>query len=295
MEDYSSAYDDRPYNRKIRREEYKEEHLSFIKIKIDKYLKDNPLKGSEKNPEHFNDFAFEVNSYHERIDPQNWKERKISGRYIFEIFHNKGDKKKIKRRVEALEDFLNFFLSNGNQILNTHSANSNIVTHPDWVGTVVEEAQQGADHRYVSLDKRLFKSIRCEVFTMSPYYRFGIKLFAADSNIFGELTIETKKGFNIVMHTAKDFTSNQHFITCIEHGRKIKRFYFINLHTDGKPYHFYLHIDEANFLKLVINHEEVYKIAVLPELCQHLCMYVWGDHHKPDPEVHVKNIKIETR
>lgn len=294
MSNYDEDYKRR--TAKVRKAEpYSPDQIGKIVSLLNSYFIIVPLKGKLKNPANYNDLASRVNDYYRDVIviDKNAKDI-INGRYICEIYTGT-DKSKSKKiiRIETLEKFLNEFIKTRDSISTTKD-DVQLLEIVDWKGSVDHAAPQWADHFEISLSNRLIKGFSCEVHTNSPYYRFGAKLFSIDGKLFGDASIQSQTGLNILVHVAKNFESEQLFVASYRNGVRLYKNKDLDVFSNGEPYTYELNIDSSGFLFFYINGQEIYKILTRQEVRQRVCLYVWGDGFDPDPALTIKNIQIET-
>lgn len=295
MDKYSDAYKRR--TAKVRRAEpYTKDELTSIVNMLQRYFELVPPKGKLGNPANFTDLAMAVNNFYwDVIMEEKSTEEIISNRYICDIY-NDTNKSKTKSiiRLSTLEHYLTLFIESGGKLSSKGKEKIQAFAMADWKGTVNTGAPQWADHLEIPLLEMNFKKFFCEVHTLSPYYRFGVKLFSSDGKLFGDASIQSQIGTNILIHIAKNFESDQLFVASYKNGVRLLKNQYIDVHSNGQDYTYELNIDDDGFLSFYINEVLINKILIKEEIRQRACMYVWGDCFDPDPEVNIKNIIVET-
>jgi hypothetical protein len=166
-----------------------------------------------------------------------------------------------------------------------------IIKFENWIAKTKISTPQWADYFNIPLAKRYIKRIKCQVISISKFYRFGFKLLRIDGKLFGDGSIQSQDN-NFVIHLGKNFTSNKLFITTYQNGIRQRVDKYINVKASYEKFTIELFIDTESFLYFYLNGSEIFKNIINKEIREQIYMLSWGDGN--EYEVNIENIEIES-
>lgn len=152
---------------------------------------------------------------------------------------------------------------------------------------------QWADYRDYLVEAQRPWTLRCQIATESPYFRFGFKLLGENGRVFGDGSIKSHDS-NMIVHIGRNnwdrpalaTTANDIFLTSYMSGNFIEENDRPIFHSSARlvaPIE--LQVDMSYSAILAVNGHTVFRHIVPPEICRRVAVYAWGDREEFRVEV----------
>lgn len=154
---------------------------------------------------------------------------------------------------------------------------------PQWADRRTVPLEHTENHSY-SLDG-VFLSI-------SPYFRFGFRLFPRDGKEWGDGMVTSREGANLVVHIGKNVESPSLFVTSYLNASRQTSNVPLFAYEPPRPVPITVRVSEDYVFTMTIDGSQVLQMHINPLLTQRLNMVAWGDEH--EFEVHFTEIRLTT-
>lgn len=160
----------------------------------------------------------------------------------------------------------------------------------NWNVRANHSTPQWASFLRLPLDGGIIKSVKCQLKTTSPYYRFGFKLFQLNGKLFGDGSIQSMDN-NFVIHIGKNFLSEEIFITTYHNGIRQRPDKYTEIRPVDNTISMELMVNKENILHLIVNKSEIFKTTINREIRKQIYILSWGDGN--EFQLNAENIVVE--
>jgi hypothetical protein len=154
--------------------------------------------------------------------------------------------------------------------------------HPQW-----------ADYLPIPLERyspRSF-SLAGNLYSESPYFRLGFKLFPLAGSEFGDGAIQSHAGANLLVHVGKNMDADRLFLTSYYNGIRQGGNLSLLDYMPPRPLPIEIQVSADDVFSIAVDGTTVHRLHITPIIAERLIVVAWGDEHEFD--VHFTDVVLK--
>jgi hypothetical protein len=143
---------------------------------------------------------------------------------------------------------------------------------------------QWADYLPIPLEKyspRSF-SLAGNLYSDSPYFRLGFKLFPLEGKEFGDSAIQSRDEANLLVHVGKNVDADTLFLTSYYNGARQGANQPLLDYGLPRRLPIEIQVSADNVFTMTVDGTKVYRLHINPIIAKRLIVVAWGDEHDFD-------------
>lgn len=153
--------------------------------------------------------------------------------------------------------------------------------YPQWADRLAVPLERHSEHSY---------SLSGILYSESPYFRFGFRLFPREGKEWGDGMIPSREGANLLIHVGKNVESPALFLASYLNAMRQSVNIPLFDYVPARAVQIEIAISSDYVFTMKVDDREVSKMHINPTLTQRLNVVAWGDEH--EFEVDFTNITL---